>query len=85
MPYRLQVTKALVHRYIEAARREFEESKRKGRSYFQHLWVIIQKHAVFQKRKKKALRVTHTALNYLKIDYLFRVLWLRLVVKDMCW
>ncbi|XDV31895.1 hypothetical protein PO909_002825 [Leuciscus waleckii] len=29
VPYRLQVTKALVHRYIEAARREFEESKRK--------------------------------------------------------
>ncbi|XP_056612042.1 short transient receptor potential channel 2 [Triplophysa dalaica] len=28
-PYRLQVTNALVHRYIEAARREFEESKRK--------------------------------------------------------
>ncbi|KAI7801212.1 putative short transient receptor potential channel 2, partial [Triplophysa rosa] len=27
--YRLQVTNALVHRYIEAARREFEESKRK--------------------------------------------------------
>lgn len=83
MPYRLQVTKALVHRYIEAARREFEESKRKGRSYFLHLWVIIQRHAVFQKRrKKKALRVAQTAL---KIDYLFRVLWLRLVVKNMCW
>lgn len=29
VPYRLQVTKALVHRYIEAARREFEESTRK--------------------------------------------------------
>ncbi|XP_016339042.1 short transient receptor potential channel 2-like [Sinocyclocheilus anshuiensis] len=29
VPYRLQVTKALVHRYIEAACREFEESKHK--------------------------------------------------------
>uniref|UniRef100_A0A8C9WH04 Short transient receptor potential channel 2-like n=1 Tax=Scleropages formosus TaxID=113540 RepID=A0A8C9WH04_SCLFO len=29
VPYRLQVIKALVQRYIEAARREFEETKRK--------------------------------------------------------
>ncbi|XP_036393631.1 short transient receptor potential channel 2 [Megalops cyprinoides] len=29
VPYRLQVIKALVQRYIEAARREFEEAKRK--------------------------------------------------------
>ncbi|XP_063060412.1 short transient receptor potential channel 2 [Engraulis encrasicolus] len=29
LPYRLQVMKALVQRYIEAARREFEETKRK--------------------------------------------------------
>ncbi|KAM6960530.1 short transient receptor potential channel 2 [Aplochiton taeniatus] len=29
VPYRLQVMKALVQRYIEAARREYEESKRK--------------------------------------------------------
>lgn len=30
-PYRQQVISALVHRYIESARREFEESKRKGK------------------------------------------------------
>lgn len=32
LPYRQQVIRALVQRYIESARREFEESKRKGGS-----------------------------------------------------
>lgn len=30
MSYRLRVIKALVQRYIETARREFEETRRKG-------------------------------------------------------
>lgn len=30
LPYRQQVIRALVQRYIESARREFEETKRKG-------------------------------------------------------
>lgn len=30
VPYRQQVIRALVQRYIESARREFEEAKRKG-------------------------------------------------------
>lgn len=30
LPYRQQVSRALVQRYIESARREFEETKRKG-------------------------------------------------------
>lgn len=30
LPYRQQVIGALVQRYIESARREFEETKRKG-------------------------------------------------------
>ena len=30
IPYRQQVIRALVQRYIESARREFEETKRKG-------------------------------------------------------
>lgn len=30
LSYRQQVTRALVQRYIESARREFEETKRKG-------------------------------------------------------
>lgn len=30
IPYRQQVIRALVQRYIESARREFEEAKRKG-------------------------------------------------------
>ena len=30
IPYRQQVIRALVQRYIESARREFEENKRKG-------------------------------------------------------
>lgn len=34
IPYRQQVIRALVQRYIESARREFEEAKRKGKTSF---------------------------------------------------
>lgn len=38
LSYRQQVIRALVQRYIESARREFEETKRKGNdSFSKHL------------------------------------------------
>lgn len=37
IPYRQQVIRALVQRYIESARREFEETKRKGKQDFVNL------------------------------------------------
>jgi len=39
LPYRQQVIRALVQRYIEAARREFEETKRKGNKDLDSLTV----------------------------------------------
>lgn len=43
IPYRQQVIRALVQRYIESARREFEEAKRKGMTdkVFRYLFIMF--------------------------------------------
>lgn len=43
IPYRQQVIRALVQRYIESARREFEETKRKGNTdkLFLNLFIMF--------------------------------------------
>jgi len=52
-----------VHRYIEAARREFEESKRKGRS------------SASLGNNPKACSISGSDTYKLPNNYLFRVLW----------